>query len=216
MIAPSAPRTHARRSAPLRCGALCVALAMLACTLPASAARKPARPVTSTIEAAGLDGVRISSGRMREVLRQYRLPMLAGGQISVRELAGEVVVLHFWASWCPPCRRELPELDALHAELAGRGGRVLAVSIDNEAGNAERFAQRLRLKLPIAHDGPNGLARQLDLRHVPFTLVLDRNGEVAFATSRSDAAGVVAIGTIARRLATSRSLASDPEAGGKP
>lgn len=103
---------------------------------------------------------------------------------------GEVVVVNFWATWCRPCLKELPALQRLHEEIRPRGGRVLAVSIDADRRNVERFARNHALVLPVAHDGPSGLARLLDLKAVPLTLVLDRSGAVAWASSRSDEAGL--------------------------
>src|SRR5262245_7990690 len=113
---------------------------------------------------------------LREALRSHVLRTQGGGTLSIASLRGEVVVINFWATWCPPCRRELPQLDALHAELAQRQGRVLAISIDRDPENVKRFARKLDLKLPILVDGPEGLARRLDLEHIPFTVVLDRRG----------------------------------------
>jgi thiol-disulfide isomerase/thioredoxin len=110
------------------------------------------------------------------------------------------VVLNFWASWCPPCRRELPHLDALQASLQGRGARVVAISIDEEARNVQRFARAQRLTLPLYHDGPDHLARRLDLPHVPFTIVLDRRGEVALVTSGADERALQTITETTRRL----------------
>jgi peroxiredoxin len=147
----------------------------------------------------------VSPERARGLLAQHSMRTLDGRPVSLASLRGEVVVVNFWASWCGPCRKELPRLDALHRELASRGGTVLAVSIDEEERNARRFAQKHHLSLPIVHDGPDGLARALDLQHVPLTLVLDRSGAVAFTTSGSDDAALVALGAATRRL-----IAGDP------
>ena len=138
---------------------------------------------------------------LREALRSHVLRTPGGGTLALADLRGEVVVINFWASWCPPCRRELPQLDALHGELSRRHGRVLAVSIDRDAENVTRFAHKLGLKLPIYVDGPEGLARRLDLNHIPFTVVLDRRGEVAFTGSGSTPRDVAELGAVARRLA---------------
>src|SRR6185503_8407093 len=104
----------------------------------------------------------------------------------------------FWASWCGPCRRELPRLDALQTSLGAHGARVVAISIDEESRNAARFAKSLALAFPVYHDGPDGLARRLDLPAVPYTIVLDRDGAVAFTTTGSDERALDAIARAAR------------------
>jgi thiol-disulfide isomerase/thioredoxin len=138
--------------------------------------------------------------RIRREFRTTTLRTVEGRSLALGSLKGEVVVVNFWASWCAPCRKELPRLDALHASIAGDGGRVVAISIDREARNARRFAKAHRLSLPIYHDGPDGLARRLDLPHVPFTIVLDRDGSVALATGGSDHKALQAITATTRRL----------------
>ena len=136
--------------------------------------------------------------------------------MSLAELRGEVVVLDFWATWCPPCHKALPKFDALHAEIAKKGGRVIAVAIDEDKLNVDRFVTRYRLRLPIVLDGPNGLVRELDLRQVPLTVVLDRNGEVAFTSGHMDAAGLASVADETRRLMAARPYVSDIQPGGKP
>jgi thiol-disulfide isomerase/thioredoxin len=137
---------------------------------------------------------------LRDALRSHVLRTPGGGTLSVADLRGEVVVINFWASWCTPCRRELPQLDALHAELSRRQGRVLAISIDRDPENVRRFVSKHDLKLPIYLDGPEGLARRLDLDHIPFTVVLDRRGEVAFTGSGATPNELAELGAVARRL----------------
>ena len=138
--------------------------------------------------------------RARRALAAHTLRTVDGRTLALASLRGEVVVVNFWASWCAPCRKELPRLDRLHAELAGRGARVVAISIDHEASNVRRFVKAHRLSLPVYHDGPDGLARTLDLSHVPFTLVLDRDGGVALATAGADAKALEVITATTRRL----------------
>lgn len=113
-----------------------------------------------------------------ETLTRYGLTALDGGKTTLSSFRGEVVVVNFWASWCPPCRKELPIMDGWHAKWTGRGGRVVAISIDKEIHKARRFAEEANLSMTILHDDPSGLARTLDLPSLPCTFLLDRDGNV--------------------------------------
>ncbi len=106
---------------------------------------------------------------------------LAGETASLADFRGEVIVVNFWASWCAPCREELPLLDSWNTEWIGKGARVVAVSIDKRIGNAERFIADADLDLTILVDGPDGLAADLDLAAVPSTFLLDRDGQVVMS-----------------------------------
>ena len=172
-----------------------LAVLILAAALPAAAA--PARAPS---------GIGASPEAFQRALREHVLHTLDGKSYTLASLRGEVVVVNFWASWCPPCRKELPALAALNDRLAGHG-RVIAVSIDRDLRNVERFARTNHLSMTVAQDGPDGLARQLDLKSVPLTLVLGRDGEVAFtALGTTDLARVE---DTARRLAL-QPLAAEP------
>jgi len=160
--------------------------------------------------AAGPAGSPACIGERPEVfqraLREHLLHTLDGKSYTLASLRGEVVVVNFWASWCPPCRKELPALGALNDRLAGHG-RVIAISIDRDLRNVERFAKTNHLSMTVAHDGPDGLARQLDLKSVPLTLVLGRDGDIAYT-----AMGTTDLGRVedtARRL-VAQPLAAEP------
>ena len=186
-------------------------IGLLATSLAAGSA-SAGRKVEARVAGIGAGGDRIT-----QILRDHPLRTLDGRTVSVPALRGQVVVINFWASWCAPCRHELPRLDALNADVAKSGGQVLAVSIDLEARNADRFAKKLGLRLPVCHDGPDGLAKQLDLQHIPFTLVLDRTGEVVFTTSGSDEASLSALEAAARQAVAARPVATrEPEGEEKP
>lgn len=133
-------------------------------------------------------------------LGEHTLHRLDGSTFSLASLRGQVVVVNFWASWCAPCRKELPRLDALNAELAKSGGRVVAVSIDTDVKNARRFVTAHQITMPVAQDGPDGLARTLELLHVPCTVVLDRNGSIACAVGGGDEAALDQVTRVARQL----------------
>ena len=147
------------------------------------------------------------------VLREHTLKTLDGKSFTLGSLRGQVVVVNFWASWCPPCRKELPRLARLESDLSKQGGRVIAISIDSDIEHAQRFCRSRGLGFTIAHDGPDGLARLLDLGHVPLTMVLDRDGSIAYTTEASSdeaiaAVGAAAHGLMAKPLVTS---AGEPE-----
>ena len=142
----------------------------------------------------------VSAAEARRVLHEHTLRTLDGGTLPLGSLAGQVVVLNFWASWCPPCRRELPRLGRLQQQLSGTATRVIAVSIDDDADNARRFCRAQGIGFTVAHDGPDGLARALDLKHIPCTLIMDRAGNVAYTTSGSDDAAIARLATTTRQL----------------
>ncbi|TMQ73140.1 MAG: TlpA family protein disulfide reductase [Candidatus Eisenbacteria bacterium] len=172
------------------------------------AASAPARALGGTVVGAGIG---VDEPTLRRVLREHPLRTIHGETMTLDALRGEVVVVNFWATWCPPCRRELARLDALESDIGRRGARVLAVSVDRDPANVRRFVRRQRLRLPVAVDGPDGLARELDLSSLPFTMVLDREGRVAFTTLGAADATVASLVERTQQLVASKPVVAEGE-----
>ena len=103
---------------------------------------------------------------------------LAGTEVSLADLRGEVVLLNVWATWCPPCREEMPGLQRLHAELGSRGLAVTAVSIDKASarGEVEAFARENGITFRVLLDPGERVTRTYRTSGVPETFLIGRDG----------------------------------------
>ena len=106
----------------------------------------------------------------------FALPRLGGGEISLRELRGKVVLVNFWASWCAPCEQEMPAMEHLHAKLAARGFELVAISVDDDASAVARFRERLGLSFPIALDPQKRISGRYQSFRYPESFLIDREG----------------------------------------
>lgn len=140
-------------------GALPLLLLWLALCGPASAAGSVAGWVTEPPTAAPVgDDVRLAQQLARH--------------------AGQPLVINFWASWCEPCRDEMPALARLPEKLAGTGLVVLTVAVADREADAALFMQRARLALPVLHDRDQRLSRLWGARLLPCTVILDRQHRI--------------------------------------
>ncbi len=111
---------------------------------------------------------------------KFALKTLAGKPVSTESLAGQVVLLDFWATWCMPCRKSMPELEALHRKYAARGFTVLGVSIDEGgAGPVKKFVTAKKFTYPIAIDSEKNPAWDAyQVKSVPAAFLIDRKGQL--------------------------------------
>ncbi len=107
------------------------------------------------------------------------LPDLEGKPVHLSQLKGKVVVVNFWATWCDPCREEIPDFVELYKAYQGRGLEIVGVSVDT--GGEERvkaFAKKFGIEYPVVVADIQ-VARQWLVRGIPRTFVIDREGKVA-------------------------------------
>jgi cytochrome c biogenesis protein CcmG, thiol:disulfide interchange protein DsbE len=113
-----------------------------------------------------------------------RLPVLGrGGESSLADYKGKVVVLNFWASWCKPCTEELPLLERTHKAISGRDALVLGANYQDVSTSALGFVRRFKLTYPSLRDKDGEFADRYGSRAFPETFVVDRRGRIA-ATRR--------------------------------
>lgn len=110
----------------------------------------------------------------------FSLRNAAGGNLRLQEQRGQVVLLNFWASWCGPCKQELPQLNRLFERYAPAGFVLLGVNIDEDPRSAQATATRLGLKFPVLMDSDKSVSRLYDMGSMPATVLIDRDGRVRF------------------------------------
>lgn len=114
-------------------------------------------------------------------LPEFNLPDLSGRQHNISEWRGKVLVINFWATWCPPCRKEIPGFIALQEQYAAQGVQFIGIALEDRAPVAE-YSAASKINYPILLGGDNGisLAHQLgnNVDAVPYTLVVDRQGQI--------------------------------------
>lgn len=107
-------------------------------------------------------------------------PALAGHALegTLPDVAGQVVLVDFWATWCAPCKASFPAYSELQREFAARGFILLAVSVDKTAGPYEEFLHRFKPAFPTVRDGAQKLIGEVRVPAMPTSYLLDRHGIV--------------------------------------
>lgn len=123
-------------------------------------------------------------GGQLSTLPDFSLPDLDGRPVTSRTWAGQILVINYWASWCPPCVREMPMLIRTQESLRGEGVQVVGIAIDR-AQDARDFVSKYPINYPLLVGNPNAveLSRRLGnrLQALPFTVIFDRRGRRVFS-----------------------------------
>lgn len=111
---------------------------------------------------------------------EYRAVTLDGDPFQLADHRGEVVLLNIWATWCPPCRTEMPHLQTLQEQFGEDGLRVVGVSIDSEGAESavRRFLEELGVTFMVVRDPSDRVSGTFGAYGVPLTLLIDREGIV--------------------------------------
>ena len=110
----------------------------------------------------------------------FALKSLSGNNVRLSELRGQVVLVNFWASWCGPCRQEMPLLDQLHNQYKPLGFTVLGVNVEQNSDAARHYLKDLAVHFPVLLDSTNTASKAYDVQVMPTTVIVDRNGDVRY------------------------------------
>jgi thiol-disulfide isomerase/thioredoxin len=144
-------------------------------------AESPTQTVISAFTKAGL-----RPERELKVLPGFSAPLAnvpnatgaASGSTRLEDYRGKVLFLNLWATWCGPCRAEMPSMEKLYQRFKNKGLEILAVNIQERKADVEAFMRRNKLTFPAALDGDGRIAGQYGVMGIPTSYILDRQGRV--------------------------------------
>ena len=109
----------------------------------------------------------------------FTLPDMAGKQVSLSQYNGKVVMLNFWATWCSPCKAEMPSMEKLYKAYREKDFVILAVSVDRKGkGNVDEFIKKNGYTFPILLDPDSTLSDHYQVPYIPATFIIDRQGRI--------------------------------------
>ncbi len=117
------------------------------------------------------------AGKVSGPAPDFTLASNQGSNIKLSELRGNVVLINFWASWCGPCRQEMPALDALYKKYSPLGFTVLGVNVEEDSNPGKKLIRDLKVSFPILYDTSNKVSQLYQVQAMPTTVIVDRNGQ---------------------------------------
>jgi peroxiredoxin len=113
---------------------------------------------------------------INEPAPDFTLKAKSGENMRLKELSGDVVLVNFWASWCGPCRKEMPLLQKLQDKYKDMGFTVLGVNVEEQNDAAKNFIDEVGVSFPILLDEANDVSKLYDVNAMPTTVIIDRQG----------------------------------------
>lgn len=121
-------------------------------------------------------GLRTFQGEIPAV--DFTVPHLGGTSTSLSDYAGSLVFLNFWATWCPPCRAEMPSMEVIHNEFGGEPFKILAVNVQEDAPTVQSFVDEFGYTYSVLLDESGGVAGEYGVRGIPTTYIIGPDGVV--------------------------------------
>jgi len=122
-----------------------------------------------------------SAIKVKQTAPDFTLASNKGKNIRLKDLRGKVIMINFWATWCAPCRKELPLLNNLYNKYKNKGFVLLGVNIDEKSTLANKMIKELKINFPVLFDKTQTTSEAYDLKAMPSTFIIDKNGIVRFA-----------------------------------
>ena len=110
----------------------------------------------------------------------FTLPSNAGKTVNLSQYKGQVVMINFWATWCGPCRQEMPLLESIYKKYNKMGFTLIGVNVEPDSKPAEDWLKATPVSFPILFDTKSEVSKMYEVSGMPSTVILDRKGNVAF------------------------------------
>ena len=130
--------------------------------------------------AAAIIAAPASAATIAQAAPDFTLPSAAGPNLRLQEQRGRVVMLNFWATWCGPCKREMPQLNRLYTKYRASGFVLMGVNVDDDPLNAIGVSTKLGVQFPVVFDSAKKVSKLYDLGTMPSTVLIDRYGHVRY------------------------------------
>jgi peroxiredoxin len=121
-----------------------------------------------------------SAGASSALAPSFTLPSRSGDTVSLGQLKGKVVMLNFWASWCGPCRQEMPLLEQMHKRYSALGFTLVGVNVDANSKDAEDWLSKTPVSFPVLFDRESKVSKMYEVSAMPSTVFIDRKGNVRY------------------------------------
>jgi len=108
----------------------------------------------------------------------FQLPAMSGGPLGLDKLRGQVVLINFWASWCGPCRQEMPLLDSIYRKYNKLGFTLIGVNVEPDKAAAEAWLKQTPVTFPVLFDSKSTVSQLYSVSGMPTTVFIDRKGNV--------------------------------------
>jgi peroxiredoxin len=119
--------------------------------------------------------------REKRRIRDFTLQTADGRSITLSQLKGKVVFLNFWATWCPPCRSEMPSMEMLYQRYKQNGLELIALDIMEKPSQVQAFMQEYAYTFPVVLDTRGEVSNQYGIQAVPATFIIDRDNTIIFS-----------------------------------
>ena len=151
-----------------------------------SALRRPARARVGSLRAIACAVFAVVAGTASSAIApattapDFTLHAMGGPNLRLKEQRGRVVMVNFWATWCGPCRQEMPQLNRLYEKYKSSGFVLLGVNVDDDTSKAAEVATKLGVTFPVLLDTEKTVSKLYDLSTMPSTVIIDRDGKVRY------------------------------------
>ncbi|GBE37062.1 thiol-disulfide oxidoreductase ResA [bacterium BMS3Bbin07] len=108
----------------------------------------------------------------------FSLKDLKGQEVSLMDFRGKVILLNFWATWCPPCISEIPKLNNLRKAYADKNFEIIAVSTDRSLSTIKKFIRKHPVSFVVLHDSSIKVSRKYNVFSIPTTFLIDKKGKI--------------------------------------